>query len=501
MCGIAGFVTTEKGKAKLERAKFVANALLLNTLRGADSTGLFYVPHNAKKGDQAGWIKNALSGPEFMNDKEYDKIMDDVDDYSAVVCHNRAATIGKVSTETAHPFQEGPVTLVHNGTLDTTFGLPKAMHELNSDKKEGDSKIEVDSHVICHNLSTDSIEKVIGGLWGAFALVWHDARENSLYIIRNDRRPLHITSDLDSNTAYFMSEAEMLSLICKRNSIRIGPIFQPEAGVLLRFDLSGSKLKPIAKKLKLGVQTYYDTGWTPANGGASRRPFTHGTTSIPPPTATTSGHGIRNSGIDRHEDRIYIGGKLQTVPTQAQEMLFEYGMFTTDRFLMRPIEAVSYRHMPSMGMVIGEGKANEHPSVTFLMHSVNMEMWQDRKGDLWAVKPIGIKHETPDKFFVICKPVAMHTDRSRDIVWQSLYQDPASKRTRPTESMVNVRVPGPRGEMIPLEAFRDAVSGGCYHCGKPISVVQASSLMWVDSYTRPLCAMCQQDWISKNSTK
>ena len=495
MCGIAGFVTTEKGKAKTDRVKFVSQALFLNTLRGADSTGLFYVPHHSKKGEQAGWLKNCLPGPLFMNDKEYDKIVDDIDDYSAVVCHNRAATVGKVTAATAHPFQEGAVTLVHNGTLDSTYGLPKAMSELNTGKKEDETKVEVDSHVICHNLATEDREKVIGGLWGAFTLVWHDAREQALFIVRNDRRPIHITQDLDSRTVYFMSEAEMLALICKRNYIRNGPIFQPEAGVLLKFDLDSNKIKPVAKKIKLGVPTtYYSTGWVPQQGGEGRRPFTRGTTSTPPPTEITPHRATRNSGIDDGE-RVFVGGKMQAVPECAQELLLEHGMVTSDRFLMRPIEAVPYRHIPSMGAVIGHGQANDRANATFLIHGVDMKMWQERKSDFWAVRPVAVKHETDSKFLIICRAVAMHTDRSRDIVWNSLC---GTNHIQKAAVVNGVSVPGPRGELITLDEFRGAVAGGCYHCGKAILVAQASDIMWVDSYTRPLCKACQQDWLAAN---
>lgn len=512
MCGIAGFVTTEKGKAKTDRTKFVSQALFVNTLRGADSTGLFYIPHHSKKGESAGWLKNSLPGPIFMADKEYDKIVDDIDDFTAVVCHNRAATVGKVTANTAHPFQEGHITLVHNGTLDTTYGLPKGMFDLNQGKKEGDVKIEVDSHVICHNLATEDREKVIGSLAGAFALVWHDANEQALFIVRNDRRPLHMTQDLDSRTVYFMSEAEMLAMICKRNFIRHGPVFLPEPGVLLKFDLDSNKIKPVAKKVKLNAGvTYYNTGWLPTQqtgeGRQSRRPFTRGTTTTQPrQTEMTPHRVIPSSGIDDN-DRVWIGGKMQPVPEHAQELLLDCGLFVSDRYLMRPIEAVPYRHMPSMGMVVGSGQANDNGTTTFLIHAVDMKMWQERKNDMWAVRPVAVKYEEPKKFLVICRPVALHTERSRDIVWKSLAginTKPRVTESRSTiqaavaRSVANVSVPGPRGELVTLDQFRDAASGGCYHCGKAILIAQASDIMWVESYTRPLCKACQQDWLAAN---
>ena len=54
-------------------------------------------------------------------DPEYKKMFPDgFGGYRAVVGHNRSATRGGITTETAHQFQEGPITIVHNGTLIDT---------------------------------------------------------------------------------------------------------------------------------------------------------------------------------------------------------------------------------------------------------------------------------------------------------------------------------------------------------------------------------------------
>ncbi len=508
MCGIAGFITSEKQKAKQERAKFMASALFLNTLRGDDSTGIFYVPASTKKNDRVGWLKHTVSGPHFIELDKYQKIIEGIDDYAIMVGHNRAATVGKVALSTAHPFQEGPITLVHNGTLDTTYGLPKGMFAINSNKKEGETKVEVDSHVICHNLSTEDREDVIRGLWGAYALVWHDTRENALFMVRNDRRPLHIAQDLDSNTVYFMSEAEMLALICRRINVNLGPIYQPEPNVLLKFEVG--KTKPTIKKLEPATVAYHDPNWGLPKGG-HRRPFTRGTTStVPRPTITENNvNSLTGSSMTSAEaNTVFIGGKMRQVPEAAQSLLLEAGFLVEDRYLVRPIEASPYRHDPTRCMVIGSAHGGAvKGAITCLLYDMEMSVWEARKNDLWAVRPVGIKHQDEKGYILICRPVSLHTERSRDIVWKSLRRtsrddddvDPVGGPV--TIEMGGNAVPGPRGGLVSLEKFRDLVAGGCFHCGKPILAAHASSIQWVMDYSRPLCGRCVQDWLAQNPPK
>src|SRR5688572_1393404 len=318
MCGIAGVITSEKGKGSIDRRNFMSQAIMFNSLRGMDSTGTFYT--NWKEPKECGYFKAACPGFEFVSRDEYENIHRRADDYMYWVAHNRASTVGKTSVENAHPFYEEPITLVHNGTLDSMWSLPSgSMYQLNEKKEKDEPKIEVDSHLLCHNFATSPVDEVIGAIKGAFALVWHDGRDGKLRIIRNARRPLHIAADTDHNTVYFMSEPEMLWNICKRASINIGKIFQPDPGVLLTFE--PGKIRPTSRRIPLDTVKSYSTGWGSGGGRGSDLPFVEarGVSTIGTGTIHSHTHG-NTTTANRGMETVFVGGKLRPIPALAQDM-------------------------------------------------------------------------------------------------------------------------------------------------------------------------------------
>src|SRR5574343_169279 len=99
MCGIVGFITTETDRGAYDRRKFIESALIAGMVRGGNAC-------------------------DFMATEEYRKVFGTsvlLSTLRAVIGHNRSATVGKSSTANSHPFQEGPITLVHNGTLAATY--------------------------------------------------------------------------------------------------------------------------------------------------------------------------------------------------------------------------------------------------------------------------------------------------------------------------------------------------------------------------------------------
>ena len=254
MCGIWGFITTETYRGNSDRRKFIENAAIAGTVRGDDGAGVFIVKHKMEEAETADWVKVASDGYSLVCNKHYQEklgIQSKIENIRAVIGHNRSATMGNVDTDNAHPFQEGPITLVHNGTLHTTWELPQSMTDLKKDGQE----VEVDSHVIAHNLATATDPAdVIKLLDGAFVLIWHDARDHSINVVRNDKRPLHFAPTACEDTILIASEAEMLHWLAKRNNFNIGGIVFPNPGQLLKF-LPGAKA-PEVREVPLYVPRY-----------------------------------------------------------------------------------------------------------------------------------------------------------------------------------------------------------------------------------------------------
>lgn len=149
-----------------------------------------------------------------------------------MIGHNRYATAGAVNNRNAHPFQHGHITLVHNGSLRQQSLLPE--HE----------RFQVDSENVCFAIATIGIEETIKLLNGAYTLVWHDAKEKTVNILRNSERPFHLVEN-NSSEYYGASEEDMLMwLINRKNKSTVKRHFECEVGVQYIFDVSdGFKFK------------------------------------------------------------------------------------------------------------------------------------------------------------------------------------------------------------------------------------------------------------------
>lgn len=202
MCGIVGMISKNPSGFYTKDLTLLDQMLYADALRGDDSTGLFGVTTEGN----VHLLKEASCSTIFMADKKYDEFQKTmISNMKFVVGHNRSSTKGTITDKNAHPFNEGDITLVHNGTLWA--------HKYLKD-------VEVDSHAICHVINERGAQQALNDILGAYALVWYDNKDQSLYLARNKERPLHI---LETDTIYYIaSEINMLYWLLSRNGISIG---------------------------------------------------------------------------------------------------------------------------------------------------------------------------------------------------------------------------------------------------------------------------------------
>ena len=206
MCGIVGILATQSSGFSSDEVKAFTDMLFVDTLRGWDSTGIFSVDND----NDIEILKAAVNGPDFIATSEYKSVM--TDSYMRgriLIGHNRAATRGVVVDKNAHPFWvEDNVVLVQNGTWN---GCHKHIKDT-----------EVDTEAVAHLVhdKQDNLQEAFDHINAAYALIWYNRGKKTLYVTRNDERPLHIAY-LKSGTILFASELSTINFAVGRQNLTV----------------------------------------------------------------------------------------------------------------------------------------------------------------------------------------------------------------------------------------------------------------------------------------
>ena len=427
MCGIVGYIrpTDKTTAAANDWRLFMKHSLVLDTIRGDDATGIFF--KGAGKQGKSGWLKNAVAGQAFINTPEYTAFEKSLREQWFVMGHNRAATVGGLGTASAHPFSEGDVTMIHNGTLTSTHTLPKSQKELG---------VDVDSHAVCHNLALvapNEVEDVISKIDGAFALVWYDRRDESLNICRNSDRPYHMGQARDG-TIYMASEAGLLRWMDTKLRLSIGEIVQPTAGTHLKF--KKGTMVPEVQEYKLLPKKYYDHNQQHAGYGGN---WYRGR-----PSAVTTHTTTSNA---YQPDTILVNSKWEAIPDQLQQDLLEQGYSIKDRYAFTPVADIT-----KVGKKRTVAGHLDSLSVTALVQNTFQSVVDNQFDNRWLVKPIGIKY-SGDEIVVICRLVNSNTTFNSEV-----FSIPDGNKDDDDVLYVGT-------EIATKKEWLEAVKGGCLWCG------------------------------------
>lgn len=200
MCGLVGVA----GNIGVKEDKILKTLLILDAVRGIDSTGIAAVPKN---GDVR--VVKQIGNPyELFDTRGFAPAMNRSN--RAIIGHNRFATQGEVNRKNAHPFDFDTLVGTHNGTLRNKYKL------LNS------GNYKVDSENLFHHIEEEGLESFLRVVDGAYALVWWDKLNDTLNFLRNKERPLWIVKSLDGRTMFWASERWMLDIAIGREDVKIG---------------------------------------------------------------------------------------------------------------------------------------------------------------------------------------------------------------------------------------------------------------------------------------
>lgn len=218
MCGLTGFVSTANERTSAGTLNVFSNAFILSQLRGKDSAGLavsFRQKQKKGKGTRRGWVSYKQQTSPFeayrwcnhlLNKYHYTKELAKTHEYpfiTAAIGHARHATKGSITAENAHPFVFGNNRFIgtHNGTITNAPEVFKKLKDKepiertipateDREKMYLEGKEVTDSEIVLYCIYRWGIEQVYPLIEGAWALVWWDEKEKSIFIIRNSSRPL-----------------------------------------------------------------------------------------------------------------------------------------------------------------------------------------------------------------------------------------------------------------------------------------------------------------------
>lgn len=238
MCGIIGGAIKAQNGFFQGEIKVVEELLYIDALRGPDSTGLacFF-------NDGSMRLTKAVEEAAFFRyNKEYEDVFKCLlKNGKAVIGHNRKKTTGKIDEDSAHPFtiadENGAprYLFVHNGTLTNTYSLEKNLPLEVKLKSDVDS--EILGNLICTtNGDKTALETALGSVYGAYACVWIDQKEEKLYMLRNKERPLFVAET--SVGLFWASEPGFLYAACNRNRVKVDKCEQIDEDCLYSIDLS-----------------------------------------------------------------------------------------------------------------------------------------------------------------------------------------------------------------------------------------------------------------------
>lgn len=257
MCGIVGMGSFwSAGVDQPERNAFY-NMLIADTVRGTDGTGIMLMTDKGK----VHTMKEVGTPFNLFWKKGFKKHIEDPfakEHIRFAVGHNRSATRGTINANNAHPFQVGNITMVHNGTAEdaTKSAMPNF------------SKFEVDSHAFTASIDKYGLDKTLKDHWrGPYAIVFFDAKEQTMNLARNYGRPLALAYDEGSSRLMFASEMGLLRWVIDRNKWKTTQMFELETNELYTFAMEKrgfTKRKlptPVYGSYHYPAKSYGGFGW------------------------------------------------------------------------------------------------------------------------------------------------------------------------------------------------------------------------------------------------
>lgn len=255
MCGIIGSISFDKLKNSFARKDVMAQAFVTGAIRGYHSTGLFGVRLEKDSAlDNVLVYKKDVAGYDFVQLKQTERVLTNIEQFKFLIGHHRHATFGSVVSKNAHPFTHEHITLVHNGSLTHLASLTSEHN-----------KFDVDSEVLTYAIATKGHEAILKKIKGPAAIVWYDSKADALFLYRNKERPLYFAKIKDADTTFIASEAWMIKGLIWRNGLELEQMYEVAEHQLVTFNDKALPTKVEVIEPEIEVHTYHQNRYNPAN--------------------------------------------------------------------------------------------------------------------------------------------------------------------------------------------------------------------------------------------
>ena len=450
MCGLIGVAIADKNSwftaAKL--GLFAETAALIGTTRGQDGTGIALVEN---PNEPAGVYKEGIPGWNFLDTRVWTSAKSNLFGASALLLHTRKATIGTPRYSNTHPFSRGPVTLEHNGTLRV---YPKGF--------------ETDSEYLCEAIAkSDDVTVTLANTDGAYAIAWHDARNGTVNLARNNERPLVVMTSDKEGIVMWASEEWMLDACASRIGFTIDLACVVEdlpVGELRSISL-GNKLKITSKQFtpKARVQD-----WSQYQGGGYYNRWKDPQTPSAPETSTN----------------------LKALPAPLISLPEGWALGKEIHFCAEEVKKTSAAGSVNISGAVLEDTGGYVEATAFMRPASAWKKYDSMVEPVFKGKIIG--HHTrsyspnsksAERFLVVSIGDPVFVGTYRDV--EHLFYDEGG--TLDGEVLYD----GPWGEKIGAKDVNDFLEDGCVNCQAPLYLkdVGEGKVTWsVDGL--PLCSAC-----------
>lgn len=238
MCGIVGVF----GRIDKTRIGMFEDMLAMDGTRGRDSTGVAII------NDHVTVVKDVWMADRILANKEYRAALKQKP--QCMIGHNRAATLGLIIKDNAHPFRYKHITMVHNGTLKSRWRLPD--HKM----------CDTDSEAIARCIADHGIEITWSVIEGAATLVWWNDEEKTLNVLSNNERPFFMQPLKSNDGIVWSSERWMLQQAAKWHDVEFedpDKVYAPVSNLLYSFYWKPEKGTYGFKEKALGTYKWGNT--------------------------------------------------------------------------------------------------------------------------------------------------------------------------------------------------------------------------------------------------